>query len=123
MKAYFVYIMTNPRNTVLYTGVTGWLEPRMFTHREKLLGGFTKTYNVTKLVFAMEFSSPVVAIKAEKKIKGWTRKKKLELINSVNPKWDDLIESDGNATVDLPTSADKFPEESLLMKLAQLDHE
>lgn len=115
--------MTNPRNTVLYTGVTGWLEPRAYDHREKVRNGFSKTYNTTKLVFALQFSSPSVAIKAEKKIKGWTRKKKLDLISSVNPEWIDLIGKDGSINVQLPSAADKFPQDSLLKKLAYLERE
>lgn len=115
--------MTNPRNTVLYTGVTGWLEPRAHDHREKVRESFSNTYNATKLVFALEFSSPTIAIKAEKKIKGWTRQKKLELISSINPLWNDLIGADGSINTQLPSSTDEFPPDSLLKKLADLEHE
>ena len=93
MKNYFVYIATNKRNTVLYTGVTNNLEKRMFEHKNKLIKGFTSKYNVVKLVYYEIFNSPKDAIVAEKKIKGWTRQKKIDLIRSMNKKFEDLIES------------------------------
>jgi putative endonuclease len=82
--------MTNKRNTVLYTGVTNDLRRRVYEHKEKLVDGFTKKYNITKLVY-YEISSNVAAVIAkEKKIKGWLRRKKIALIESVNPQWEDL---------------------------------
>lgn len=127
MKAYFVYIMTNPRNTVLYTGVTSWLEARAHDHRAKLIEGFTKRYNVIKLVFALEFSTAPAAIKAEKRIKGWARKKKISLINSVNPTWKDLADKEGWVDLEILRSlsgeqlSDKAQDDGLLGKLKILD--
>ena len=93
MKNYYVYITTNKRNTVLYTGITNNLEKRIFEHKNKLIKGFTSKYNVAKLVYYEIFNSPKEAIVAEKKIKGWTRQKKIDLIRSMNKKFEDLIES------------------------------
>lgn len=90
-KAYSVYIATNQRNTVLYTGVTRDIYVRMSQHRMKAVKGFTSKYNVDKLVFVESFATPMEAISAEKKIKGWTRKKKVDLIEKQNPMWNDLI--------------------------------
>ena len=88
-KKYFVYIATNKSNT-LYTGVTNDIQRRMLEHKNKLVHGFTEKYNIDKLVFCQEFSQPEEAIVAEKKIKGWTRIRKIELIKSINPEFDDL---------------------------------
>ncbi len=90
MKIYYTYIATNKINTVLYTGVTNDLKRRMQEHKEKLIAGFTSKYNVNKLVWYDSFSSPIEAITAEKKIKGWVRKKKIELIKVNNPNFNDL---------------------------------
>ncbi len=90
-KIYYVYIATNNRNTVLYTGVTNDLNRRIFEHKNKLVKGFTSQYNVTKLVYYETFNSPEEAIVAEKKIKGWTRNKKISLIKNVNPEFRDLL--------------------------------
>jgi putative endonuclease len=92
-KSYYVYIMTNESNT-LYTGVTNDLTKRVFEHKNKLLPGFTAKYNITRLVYFEETNDVQTAIAREKQIKGWLRKKKLGLISSVNPKWEDLS-SDG----------------------------
>ncbi len=89
-KTYWVYIMTNEWNTVLYTGVTSNLEKRVFEHKENLILGFTSKYNTKKLVYLADFSDPYTAIAMEKKIKGWTRQKKINLIESTNPNWNDL---------------------------------
>lgn len=91
MKSYFVYIMTNVSNKVLYVGVTNDLERRSGEHKNHLIKGFTNRYNLTKLVYFQEFGNPLDAIGAEKKIKGWLRKKKINLIESMNPKWNDLL--------------------------------
>lgn len=96
--AYYVYIMTNKWNTVLYTGVTGPLEQRIMQHKNKEIDGFTKRYNVTKLVYAEEFKYVNDAIEAEKRIKGWTRKKKITLIESVNPEWNNLFNPSGDSS-------------------------
>ena len=93
MKSYYVYILTNKANKVLYVGVTNNLERRIFEHKNKLIEGFTKKYNLSKLVFFEVFRNPGDAICSEKKIKGWLRKKKIELINSKNPKWENLDSS------------------------------
>ena len=90
-KQYYVYIATNFKNTVLYTGVTDNLERRIYQHRNKLIPGFSSKYNVNKLVYYEAFSSPEEAIAAEKRIKGWTRAKKMELIKSINPNFEDLL--------------------------------
>jgi putative endonuclease len=87
---YFVYILTNAGNTVLYTGVTNDLRRRLEEHREKLVPGFTARYNVHKLVWYEMFFSPAEAIVAEKTIKGWGRGKKLALIMKTNPTFADL---------------------------------
>jgi len=89
---YYVYILTNKSNKVLYTGVTNDLVRRMYEHKNKLITGFTEKYNVNKLVYFDQTSDVNSAIGREKQIKGWTRQKKMELINSINPKWIDLTE-------------------------------
>jgi len=90
---YYVYILTNKRHTVLYTGVTNDLKRRIFEHREKMIAGFTKKYNIHKLVFFEETQSIEAAIGREKQIKGGSRQKKLDLINGMNPQWRDLYET------------------------------
>ena len=90
MNNYFVYILTNKNNTVLYTGVTNNLHRRIWQHKSKLLKGFTKRYNVTKLVYFEMYDDPESAISREKQLKAGSRKKKLELINSFNKEWKDL---------------------------------
>jgi putative endonuclease len=88
-KSYFVYIMTNHSKT-LYTGVTNNLERRVQQHKLKQIPGFTAKYNVTQLVYYEETGDVLAAIAREKTIKGWLRAKKIALIESVNPKWQDL---------------------------------
>ncbi|EAZ80822.1 GIY-YIG nuclease family protein [Algoriphagus machipongonensis] len=86
-----VYILTNTRNTVLYTGVTNDLFRRVSEHRDGLNPhAFTSKYNLNRLVYYERFHSIEEAINREKQIKGKSRKKKEELINSINPKWKDL---------------------------------
>ena len=82
--------MTNISNTVLYTGITSDLIRRVYEHKNKLVAGFTKKYNLIKLVYFEEFTDVNDAIAAEKKIKGWLRIKKIKLIESKNPDWKDL---------------------------------
>jgi len=89
---YYVYIMTNKRNTVLYTGVTNNLKKRVYEHKEKLTGGFTKKYNITKLVHYEVFEDIEIAILREKQIKAGSRQKKIDLVNSQNEEWADLDE-------------------------------
>ncbi len=89
-KNYYVYILTNKTNTVLYTGVTNNIKRRVYEHKNKFVKGFTSKYNVNKLVYYEVFDDPYNAISREKQIKGWLRRKKVELINSFNPTWKDL---------------------------------
>lgn len=91
MSKYAVYILTNKRHTVLYTGVTSTPEIRVEQHRNKVVKGFTQKYNLDKVVYIEYFSEITDAITAEKKIKGWTRAKKIALIESINPEWRDLV--------------------------------
>lgn len=91
MKEYFVYIMTNKSKT-LYTGVTNNLPRRVYEHKKKLLKGFTKKYNIAKLVWFDRTNDIRIALEKEKQIKGWLRKKKIHLIESLNPEWRDLSE-------------------------------
>ena len=92
MAQYYVYIMAS-RSRTLYTGVTGNLKRRVFEHQEKLVPGFTTKYKVHRLVYFEETGDVQAAILREKQIKGWTRSKKLALINSLNPTWQDLSDS------------------------------
>ena len=89
---YFVYILTNKNNTVLYTGVTNNLARRVFEHREKLVDGFTKRYNCSKLVWYEIYNISYSAISREKQLKAGSRKKKLSLIKNSNPEWKDLFD-------------------------------
>lgn len=89
--SYWAYILTNQYNTVLYVGMTNNLERRMAEHKSGTVPGFTKRYNLHKLVWTQEFSGPEEAIAAEKKIKGWTRLKKIELIEKDNKDWKDIV--------------------------------
>ncbi len=84
--------MTNKRNTVLYTGITNDLKRRAYEHKEKLVDGFTKKYNITKLVYYEVFADPENAILREKQIKAGSRQKKIDLISSINKEWLDLYE-------------------------------
>jgi len=90
-KVYYVYILTNKYNTVLYTGVTNDLERRMQAHRSPDNRGFTSRYNVQKLVYYETFDDVVEAIAREKQIKGGSRQKKIDLIVGSNPWWNDLL--------------------------------
>ena len=91
-RHYYIYIMSNKKNTVLYTGVTNNLRRRVYEHKEKLIKGFTKKYNITKLVYCEVFDRIGDAITREKQIKGGSRQKKIDLINSMNKDWRDLYE-------------------------------
>ena len=83
--------MTN-RSKTLYVGITSALVRRVYEHKQKLLEGFTKKYNITKLVYFENTTDVMVAISREKQIKGWLRRKKIALIESANPNWKDLSE-------------------------------
>jgi putative endonuclease len=89
MKDYYVYKLTNKSRT-LYTGVTNNLTRRMYEHKNKLIDGFTKKYNLTKLVYYELYNNITAAIQREKQIKGLLRKKKIAMIETLNPKWEDL---------------------------------
>jgi putative endonuclease len=89
MAQYFVYILANNAK-MLYTGITKNLERRLFEHKNHLVEGYTKRYNITKLVYYDETNDVNEAIIREKQIKGWLRKKKIALIESLNPNWQDL---------------------------------
>lgn len=82
--------MTNKNNTVLFTGITNNIIRRNFEHKNKLVKGFTEKYNVNKLVYFQQFGTALEAIAEEKRIKGWVRQKKINLISNLNPEWKDL---------------------------------
>jgi len=88
-RRYFVYIMTNPSRT-LYTGLTNSIRRRVREHKLKLTPGFAAQYNITRLVYHESFGDVRNAIEREKQIKAWTRAKRVALVESMNPKWDDL---------------------------------
>ena len=90
--SYFVYILANWNNKVIYIGVTNNLERRVYEHKNKLVDGFTKKYNINKLVYYEETADVKSAIQREKEIKKWRREKKNRLIESVNPEWNALDE-------------------------------
>ena len=89
-KSFYVYILTNKSNKVLYIGITNNLSRRVYEHKQKLVKGFTSKYKVDKLVYYEVFDDPYNAISREKQLKGWLRNKKIELISSFNPTWKDL---------------------------------
>ncbi|PIW68908.1 MAG: excinuclease ABC subunit C [Ignavibacteriales bacterium CG12_big_fil_rev_8_21_14_0_65_30_8] len=87
---YFIYILSNWNNKVVYVGVTNNLMRRVYEHKNKLINGFTKKYNLNKLVYYEQTLDINSAIQREKEIKKWRREKKNKLIESLNPKWLDL---------------------------------
>ena len=91
-KQYYVYMMTNKHNTVLYTGITSDLMRRVFEHKEGLGGVFTSKYNLTRLVYYEITEDVRTAIEREKQIKGGSRTKKDQLVDGVNPEWRDLYD-------------------------------
>jgi Predicted endonuclease containing a URI domain len=90
MKSYYVYMVANKYNNVLYTGVTNDLVRRVYEHKNKLVKGFTHQYNVDKLVYFEQTKNSISAIEREKQIKNWGRAKKEFLVNKDNPEWVDL---------------------------------
>ena len=88
--SYYVYILTNWNNKVMYVGVTNDLHKRIYQHKNKCIDGFTKKYNVNKLVYYESTEDIMSAISREKQIKGWIRKKKNSLVLTINPSWKDL---------------------------------
>lgn len=89
-KTYYVYLLTNWNNKVMYVGVTSNLERRVYEHKSKLVEGFTKKYNVNKLVYFETTNDVMAAIEREKQIKKWRREKKNQLVIGINPEWKDL---------------------------------
>lgn len=91
-KQGYVYIMMNKRNSVIYTGVTSDLQKRIYEHKHKLIDGFSKKYNVNKLVYYEVSDNIESAITREKQIKGGSREKKIKLIKIINPEFRDLYD-------------------------------
>jgi len=87
---YYVYILTNWNNKVMYVGMTNDLERRLYEHKNKLVEGFTKKYNIHKLVYYEHTTDVYGAIAREKEIKKWRREKKNTLVETMNPEWKDL---------------------------------
>jgi putative endonuclease len=90
IHVYYVYILSNLHHNVLYTGVTNDLERRCYEHKQKKIKGFTQKYNVDKLIYFERFDSIDSAIAREKQIKGFSKEKKLALINKANNDWKEL---------------------------------
>ena len=103
---YYIYILTNKNNTVLYTGVTNDLVRRCYEHKNKLVKGFTEKYNVDKLVYYEVFDYIDFAIKREKQIKGYSREKKDMLIDKVNINRNELY--DNGKITEIPNSASLY---------------
>ena len=89
-NTFYVYILTNKYNNVMYVGVTNNLTRRLYEHKNELIDGFTKRYHVHKLVYYESTGDPVSAIAREKEIKGWTRDKMNTLVESKNPNWEEI---------------------------------
>ena len=87
----FVYAHSNKYRGIIYIGVTSNLPQRVFDHKEKTIEGFSKTYNLTKLVWYEEYPTIIEAIIAEKRYKNWHREWKINLIEEINPNWNDLL--------------------------------
>ena len=119
-KQYWVYLLTNQRRTVLYTGVTNSLEIRIWQHKHKTIPGFTKRYNCDQLVHFEEYDEIEQAIAREKQIKGWTRAKKNALVNESNPVWTDLA---ADWYGPRPEPRDPSPSSRLRMTLGGMAHD
>lgn len=91
--AFHVYILSNNLKGSLYIGVTNDLIRRVYEHKQRTADGFTKKYNLTKLVYAEEFDNPNDSIAREKQLKNWRRQLKINLIEALNPNWNDLYNS------------------------------
>ena len=89
-KSYWIYILTNWNDKVMYIGMTNNLERRVYEHKHKLVDGFTKKYNINKLVYYEQGADVHAAIAREKEIKKWRRDKKNQLVMTMNPEWKDL---------------------------------
>ena len=94
MRCYYVYILAKYRNGTLYVGVTQNLPRRIMEHRLGVIKGFTRKYELHMLVYAERHVDRIEALKRERRLKRWHRKWKLDLIESINPDWDDLFEKD-----------------------------
>ncbi len=92
MSSYYVYILASRRNGTLYLGFTSDLSRRIYEHKHDFVDGFTKKYGVHNLVYFEEYPDREAAIIREKQIKEWKRRWKLEMIEKVNPEWEDLYE-------------------------------
>jgi putative endonuclease len=90
IQLYYVYILTNAYHSVLYTGVTNDLERRCYEHKQKIFKGFTRKYNVDKLIYFEQFDFIDLAIAREKQIKGYSRAKKIALIDQFNKGWKEI---------------------------------
>ena len=99
MNKYYVYILTSKTNSVMYVGVTNDLNRRLYEHKNGLVDGFTKKYNIHKLVYCEETQCVEEAIAREKQIKGWKREKKNQLVESVNPNWIDLSDEGDSSSL------------------------
>jgi putative endonuclease len=91
-KQYYIYVLTNRTNRILYIGVTSDLARRIFEHKKKLVDGFSKKYNLNKLVYYEMTNDVNSAIRREKQLKNWHRDWKINLINQFNPEWKDLTD-------------------------------
>jgi putative endonuclease len=91
-KVFYIYFLTNWNNQILYIGVTNNLQRRLFEHRKGIVEGFTKKYNLKKLVYFEQTDDVYSAISREKQLKKWRREKKNDLVESLNPDWCDLAE-------------------------------
>ena len=89
-KHFYVYLLTNWNNKVMYVGVTNDLQRRLYEHKNKVVKGFTEKYNVDKLIYFEETGDVISALAREKEIKKWRREKKNNLVISINPEWRDL---------------------------------
>lgn len=116
IKNSYVYFITNKHKNVLYTGVTSDLEKRLYEHKHKLIDGFSKQYNVDRLVYIENFSCIEDALKRERQIKKWRREKKDALVNKQNPEWKDLSLGwyEGDPSIALRSSRDDDKKENVI---------
>ena len=104
-RQYFVYVLAS-RSRVLYVGVTNDLERRVFQHKQKLISGFTSEYDVDRLIYFESTPDVLAAIQREKQIKGWRRNRKIALIESVNPDWEDLSLRGAEQEISRPSASE-----------------
>ena len=90
---YYVYILASRKDGAIYVGVTNDIARRIYEHRTKVIKGFTSKYNITRLVWFEIYDDPISAISREKELKKWKKAWKVQLIESQNPRWNDLYES------------------------------